>query len=210
MKRNKSQQFKETTWMITTVSHWSTCKCNNKQAWFTCFFGIHLYAYSTFAWAVFVLVRQMDQQRQQLAVRFYAKWYFVRSGVGILARQIRLAMTRMLEPQTKYHSLSLLVLTKCFLLLGLSFSHSKNIFHSKSNCYMALTRYLNLHWKMHFPAIYSMQSFNNFCPSGATMVCIWAKRKLVKFYRNFWRYNFEKLIRTQQKLGVGWARTTKY
>ena len=128
MKRNKSQQFKETTWMITTVSYWSTCKCNNMQTWFTCFFGIHLYAYSTFAWAGFVLVRPVDQQRQQLAVRFYAKWYFVRSGVGILARQIRLAMTRVLEPQITYHSLSPLVLTKYFFIVEIKFFTFKKHF----------------------------------------------------------------------------------
>ena len=40
IKRNKSQLFRETTWVIATVCHWSTCKCNNMQTWFPCFFGI--------------------------------------------------------------------------------------------------------------------------------------------------------------------------
>ena len=66
---------------------------------------------------------------------------------------------------------------------------------------MALTRYLNLHLKMHFLAIYSMQKtsghFNIFCPSGPTMVCIRAKLKVVKFYGKFSQYNFEKLIQPQ-------------
>ena len=43
MKRNKSQLYRETNWVITTVCHWSTCKCNNMQ---TCFLGIDLQAYS--------------------------------------------------------------------------------------------------------------------------------------------------------------------
>ena len=41
-----------------------------------------------------------------------------------------------------------------------------------------------------------MQNFDIFCPSVPPMVRIRAKLKLVKFYRNFSRYNFEKLIRT--------------
>ena len=44
------------------------------------------------------------------------------------------------------------------------------------------------------PAIYRMSNFNNFHPSGPTMVCIQANLKLVKFYRNFSQYNFENLI----------------
>ena len=34
----------------------------------------------------FLLVRAVDQQQKQLAVRFYSRWYIMRSGVGILAR----------------------------------------------------------------------------------------------------------------------------
>ena len=41
-----------------------------------------------------------------------------------------------------------------------------------------------------------MENFDIFCPSGPSMVCIWAKLILVRFYRNFSRYNLEKLIRT--------------
>ena len=64
---------------------------------------------------------------------------------------------------------------------------------------MALTRYHHL--PMHFPAaIYCMQNFNIFCPWGPTMVCIWAKLKLVDFYRYFSQYNFKKSIRTLDKL----------
>ena len=66
---------------------------------------------------------------------------------------------------------------------------------------MALTTYLNLDLKIHFPAIYSMQETSGHlsfsCPSGPTMAqSIWAKGKLVKFYGNFSEYNFKKLTRT--------------
>ena len=49
---------------------------------------------------------------------------------------------------------------------------------------------------MHFPAIYKMQNFDTFWTSGPTMVGIRKKLKLVKFFRNFSWYNFEKLIWT--------------
>ena len=55
------------------------------QTLFPCFFGIDLDAYSTFMGS-FLLVRAVDQQQKQLAVRFYSRWYIMRSGVGILAR----------------------------------------------------------------------------------------------------------------------------
>ena len=34
----------------------------------------------------FLLVRAVDQQRKQLAVRFCSRWYIMRSGIVILAR----------------------------------------------------------------------------------------------------------------------------
>ena len=37
-------------------------------------------------------VRPVDQQRRQLAVSFYSRWYYVRSGVGVSARRIRSAI----------------------------------------------------------------------------------------------------------------------
>ena len=39
-------------------------------------------------------VRPVDQQRRQLAVRFYSKWYCATSGVDVLARRFRLASNR--------------------------------------------------------------------------------------------------------------------
>ena len=40
----------------------------------------------------FLSVRPVDEGQKQLAARFYSRWYIARSGVGILARQIRLAI----------------------------------------------------------------------------------------------------------------------
>ena len=45
----------------------------------------------------FLSVRAVDQQRKQLLVEFYSRWYVMRSGVGVSARQIRLAMKRVVE-----------------------------------------------------------------------------------------------------------------
>ena len=39
-------------------------------------------------------VRPVDQQRRQLAERFYSKWYCVRSGVSVSARRIGSSMNR--------------------------------------------------------------------------------------------------------------------
>ena len=71
------------------------------QTWSSCFFSVDLHTYSVYIavgsfWVVFS-VRAVDQQQKQLAVRFYSRWYIMRSGVGILATQIRLAMKRVVE-----------------------------------------------------------------------------------------------------------------
>ena len=39
-------------------------------------------------------VRPVDQQRRQLAVRVYSKWYCAILGVDVLARRFRLASNR--------------------------------------------------------------------------------------------------------------------
>ena len=39
-------------------------------------------------------VRPVDQQRRQLAVKIYSKWYFAISGVDVLFRSFRLASNR--------------------------------------------------------------------------------------------------------------------
>ena len=39
-------------------------------------------------------VRSVDQQRRQVTVRFYSKWYCTTSGVDVLGRRLRLALNR--------------------------------------------------------------------------------------------------------------------
>ena len=39
-------------------------------------------------------VRPVDQQRRQVAVQFYSKWYCAKSGVDVLARSFRLVSNR--------------------------------------------------------------------------------------------------------------------
>ena len=46
----------------------------------------------------YLLVRPLDQWQKHLAARFCSRLYIMRSGVGILARKIRLAATRVLDP----------------------------------------------------------------------------------------------------------------
>ena len=41
-----------------------------------------------------LLVRPVDQQKRQLAVRFYSKWYCATSGVDVLETRFRLALNR--------------------------------------------------------------------------------------------------------------------
>ena len=41
-----------------------------------------------------LLVRLVDQQWRQLAVRFYTKWYRATSGIDVLARIFRLVSNR--------------------------------------------------------------------------------------------------------------------
>ena len=71
----------------------SACKCNRCRldsaciCWHT---SPHLYSIAR----VFLLVRPVDQQRRQLAMSFYCKWYRATSEVDVLARRFRLASNR--------------------------------------------------------------------------------------------------------------------
>ena len=47
-------------------------------------------------------VRPVDQQRRQVAVRFYSKWYCATSGVHILTSRFRLALNRYLVCESAY------------------------------------------------------------------------------------------------------------
>ena len=48
-----------------------------------------------------VSLRSVDQQGRQLAVRFYSRWYYVRSGVVVSARRIRSSHEQIYTKQTK-------------------------------------------------------------------------------------------------------------
>ena len=168
------------------------------QTWFPCFLGIDLHGYSTVIVCMgnFLLVRPVDKWRKQLAVKFYSSWYIMRSGVGILARQIRLAMARVVEP---YYILQLKSygFDQVILIVWIKFFSFKKHFSFLSLTVTWIWRDILIYiGNMHFPVIYSMQNFKIFYPLGPIMVRICAKLTLVNIYRIFSRYNFEKLIRT--------------
>ena len=59
---------------------------------------MHLLVYisvlARYCMGISLLVRPVDQQRRQLAERFYSMWYCETSGVDVLARRSRLASKR--------------------------------------------------------------------------------------------------------------------
>ena len=58
------------------------------------FVGVHLHTCIVLHGYFSLLVRPVDQQWRQLALRFYSKWYCATSGVDVLARRFRLASNR--------------------------------------------------------------------------------------------------------------------
>ena len=58
------------------------------------FASIHLPNCILLHWVISLSVRPVDQQRRELAVRLYSKWYCATSGVDVLARNFRLALNR--------------------------------------------------------------------------------------------------------------------
>ena len=96
--RNRSQLFKETTWVVKLFHCLCASKCNNMQTWF-CMLCLHFLGN-------FLLVRPMQQHRRQMQVTFYSKCCIMGSGVGTLGRKIRLAMTVMVESRIRHYSYS--------------------------------------------------------------------------------------------------------
>ena len=92
--RNRSQLFKKTTWVIKLLCCLSACKCNDMQ---TDLIFRALLAYTSTILIHFlgncVSVRLVDQQRRQMEVTFHSRCCIMGSGVGILTRKIRLALT---------------------------------------------------------------------------------------------------------------------
>ena len=50
--RKRSQLFKETTWVVKQLRHWSVCKCNDVQTWFSMPFWRKLW-FQYITWIVF-------------------------------------------------------------------------------------------------------------------------------------------------------------
>ena len=92
------------------------------------------------------------------------------SGVGLLARKIRLAMTMVMESWIKHYSLDLMVFTSNFYLDEVFFVW-ETFFILKCACLGAFG-YLNLHWKLLFPAICSMQNSKIICLSDSIIVTL--------------------------------------
>ena len=51
--RKRSQLFKETTWVVKHLRHWSVCKCNDMQTWFSMLFWHKLLWFQYITWIVF-------------------------------------------------------------------------------------------------------------------------------------------------------------
>ena len=139
----------------------------------------------------FLSVRRLDQWRRQLAVRFYSRCCIMRSGVYV-SRQIRLGITVVVDPWITYHTIIylksdgfdqviFLIQSTCF-----SFENLDNIL--KSDFWVAMTRFLNLHWKIRFSGIYNMQNFNIFRPLGPKMMRIWSKTNKIKIIKILYEF----------------------
>ena len=92
--RNKSQLFKETTWVVKLLHCWSACKFSE---WYADLIFSDLLAYISVLLIHFLCnfpsVRLVDQQRRQMEKIFYSWCCIIGSGVDILAKKIRLFMT---------------------------------------------------------------------------------------------------------------------
>ena len=141
----------------------------------------------------FPLVRLVDQRRRQMEVIFYSQCCIMGSGVGILASKIRLAMTVVVESWITYYRLDHMVWPSNLHWLDQMFLIQETFFSLKCACLGAsLNTLCNFYWKLHFPAIYNMQNYKIFCPSGPS-----DETKISKFLPfNFSWYNFENFIRT--------------
>ena len=72
----------------------SAYKCNLLQTLISEHYAVYISAFVLYCMSISLSVRPVDQERRQLAVRFYSKWYFTRSGVDVLTRRFRLALNR--------------------------------------------------------------------------------------------------------------------
>ena len=87
--------------LLLKVKICSAFKCNYLQTSLSMLSSAYTSALTQHCMGISLSVRPVDQQRRQLAVRFYSRWYYVRSGVGVSARRIRSATNRFYTKQTK-------------------------------------------------------------------------------------------------------------
>ena len=72
----------------------SACKCNQLQTRISVNYAVYISALILYCMGISLSVRPVDQQPRQLAVSFYSKWYFAKSGIDVLARLFRLALNK--------------------------------------------------------------------------------------------------------------------
>ena len=133
----------------------------------------------------FLLVRPVDQQRRQLEVTFYFRWCIMGSGVGLIARDSRLAMTVVVESWVIHYSLDLMLLTGNFYCLDFKCLLFEEHFLFLSAC-LGVSKYLNLHLKLHFSAICNKQNYKIFYPLGWIIMTIQVTLKQVNFEKLIW------------------------
>ena len=125
----------------------------------------------------------MDQPRRQMEVIFYSWCCIMGSRVGILASKIRLAMKVVVESWITYYRLDHMVWPSNLHWMDQVFLIRETFFSLKCICLGAsLNTLCNFYWKLHFPAIYNIQNYKIFCPSGSIIVVLQMTLKLVNFY----------------------------
>ena len=142
------------------------------QTWFPCFFGIDLHAYSKlhglFSFGKTSRPTAKGTGGEALLQVVYCEvknWYISQANqVGYDQGGGSINYIQQLKSYS-FHQVIFIATIK--------FYTFEKFFILQSDCYVPLTRYITLHWKMHFPAIYSMQNFDIFCPSDITILHIW-------------------------------------
>ena len=69
------------------------------ETWLCALVSVHLHTFILLLG--YFSLSQVDQQQRQLAVRFYSRWYYVRSGVGVSGTRIGSGMNKFNTKETK-------------------------------------------------------------------------------------------------------------
>ena len=64
------------------------------QTWLSVHLSAYISIIISYCMGISLLIRPVDQQQRQLAVRFYSKWYYAISRIDVLAWRFRLASNR--------------------------------------------------------------------------------------------------------------------